>query len=405
MKSIRSIQRIGAIILLGAYLQACQGAVPNQESSENEVELTTENSTTPSTAFSTDATTIKIALLLDTSGSMSGLLEQAKSQLWKIVNQLSLAKKGDQYASLLISLYEYGNDGLEQSEGYVRQIIGLTTDLDEISKELFALTTNGGEEYCGEVIRKSLTQLDWQSETEGLQVIFIAGNEPFDQGKTDYHASCADALASDIIVNTIYCGNQQEGINGHWKNGADLTEGFFGTIEMNDATIYIETPFDDQIQAYNSKLNATYLAYGAQKDYKLQNQTMQDANASDYGRQNEVERTISKTKSVYTNETWDLVDANKKGGVDWATIKADELPDEMKNMSEAEKDAYIAKKTNDRAKIQQTIADLNIKRLAYIEKQEVEMGIENNGLDHILLEAIKKQAIAKNFTFEDEQTQ
>jgi uncharacterized protein with von Willebrand factor type A (vWA) domain len=41
-----------------------------------------------------DATAkIQVALLLDTSGSMDGLLEQAKSQLWKMVNELATSKK------------------------------------------------------------------------------------------------------------------------------------------------------------------------------------------------------------------------------------------------------------------------------------------------------------------------
>ena len=32
---------------------------------------------------------IQMAILLDTSGSMDGLIEQAKAQLWKIVNELA----------------------------------------------------------------------------------------------------------------------------------------------------------------------------------------------------------------------------------------------------------------------------------------------------------------------------
>ena len=36
---------------------------------------------------------IQLAILLDTSNSMDGLINQAKSELWKIVNELALAKK------------------------------------------------------------------------------------------------------------------------------------------------------------------------------------------------------------------------------------------------------------------------------------------------------------------------
>ena len=102
---------------------------------------------------------IKVALLLDTSNSMDGLIAQAKAQLWQIVNELSLAKYGGKNPHLKIALYEYGNDGLEQSDGYLRKVLDFGNDLDLISEKLFSLKTNGGSEYCGTVIQKSLDEL------------------------------------------------------------------------------------------------------------------------------------------------------------------------------------------------------------------------------------------------------
>ena len=90
---------------------------------------------------------IKIALLLDTSNSMDGLINQAKSQLWKIVNELALAKCEGEKPTVKIALYEYGNDRLTASEGYIRMVTPLTNDLDQISQDLFGLTTNGGSEF------------------------------------------------------------------------------------------------------------------------------------------------------------------------------------------------------------------------------------------------------------------
>ena len=105
---------------------------------------------------------VKIALLLDTSNSMDGLINQAKAQLWDIVNEFTYAKCGNHtMPELQIALYEYGNDNLSPAEGYIRQVLGFSSDLDEISEKLFSLSTNGGEEYCGTVIHTSLKQLDW----------------------------------------------------------------------------------------------------------------------------------------------------------------------------------------------------------------------------------------------------
>src|SRR5260221_14060431 len=98
--------------------------------------------------------TIMIALLLDTSNSMDGLIDQTKSQLWKIVNEVAAAKSGDgKQPNIKIALYEYGNDGLSSNEGFIRQVSPLTEDLDVISVKLFSLTTNGGNEFIRKIGR------------------------------------------------------------------------------------------------------------------------------------------------------------------------------------------------------------------------------------------------------------
>jgi len=208
--------------------------------------------------------TIMLALLLDTSNSMDGLIDQAKSQLWKIVNELASAKCGDgSQPNVKIALYEYGNDGLPASEGYIRQVSALSEDLDVISEKLFSLSTNGGNEFCGHVIKTSLNQLAWSASSADLKMIFIAGNEPFTQGSVSYQLACSAAKEKGVVVNTIFCGDFNEGIQTNWKSGADLTGGTFMSIQQNSRTVYVPTPYDDKIAELNDKLNATYVYYGA----------------------------------------------------------------------------------------------------------------------------------------------
>ena len=102
---------------------------------------------------------VQVAILLDTSGSMEGLIEQAKSQLWKIVNEFINAKQNGRRPDLQVALYEYGKSSLAKESGWIRQIVPFTNDLDKISEELFKLKTNGGEEYCGWVIKDAVEQL------------------------------------------------------------------------------------------------------------------------------------------------------------------------------------------------------------------------------------------------------
>lgn len=344
---------------------------------------------------------IRIALLLDTSSSMDGLIEQAKSQLWRIVMELSGARKGGEDARLEIALYEYGNDWLSSSENWIRQVTPFTTDLDEISKQLFELRTNGGSEYCGAVIEQSINDLDWMKETEGLQVIFIAGNESFDQGDISFQNACEKAISSGIIVNTIFCGDKQWGIDTKWKQGADLTEGFYGNIDMNSATVYIETPYDEEIMRLNNELNSTYISYGAMGNTYSWNMLAQDANAASYSTANCVDRITVKCSHLYTNGSWDLVDAVKDSSFDLKSVKKEDLPAEMQTMSISEQKKYVETKSTDRAEIQARINELSEKRAAYIRDREAETGVSENSLDYAIIQAIKKQAMERNFVFKN----
>ena len=141
---------------------------------------------------------IQVALLMDTSSSMDGLIEQAKSQLWKIVNELATAKYNGERPMIEIALYHYGNDNLKASDQYVQQILPFTTDLDKVSEELFNLSTNGGEEYCGAVIKDATLNLNWSTSNEDLKLVYIAGNEPFNQGTVNYEKACREAISKGI---------------------------------------------------------------------------------------------------------------------------------------------------------------------------------------------------------------
>ncbi len=342
---------------------------------------------------------IMIALLLDTSNSMDGLIDQAKSQLWKIVNELAAAKCGDgSRPSIKIALYEYGNDGLPSSEGYIRQVSGLTDDLDLISEKLFALTTNGGNEFCGQVIKTSLNQLGWSSAQADLKMIFIAGNEPFTQGSVSYHIACSVAKEKSVIVNTIYCGNFDEGMHSNWKDGADITGGTYMSIEQNRKTVYISTPYDQKIAECNERLNKTYVYYGATGEQKKEAQSTQDTNAESYGMANKVERAVSKSSHAYKNSSWDLVDAAKEDESVIAAAPAKQLPAEMQGMSIEQRKGYVTQKANDRKKIQNEIQELNKKRQGYIATQSQKES-EDTMLDAAMIKAIREQAKSKNLVW------
>ncbi|APX99358.1 vWA domain-containing protein [Lacinutrix venerupis] len=386
--------KISLLTLTTLCFLACNAK--NNKHTENLAFNNSNKVTNTITASKPEKRYIKVALLLDTSNSMDGLIDQAKAQLWEIVNELSYAKCKDDKPNLEIALYEYGNDNLNAEEGYIRQVLAFSDDLDEISKELFSLTTKGGNEYCGYVIDTALNQLEWNDSKDDLKFIFIAGNEPFTQGKVNYKDASKRAHNKDITVNTIFCGDYNQGISGSWKDGADLAHGDYMSINHNKETVYIATPYDDAILKQNSKLNKTYIAYGNQGRQKIQLQAEQDDNAQGYSNANAVSRTVSKSSHLYKNSSWDLVDASKDKEFKYEKLNKNELPQELKHKTTLEIKTYVANKKAEREAIQNEIQELNNKRKEYILKANKE---NSNGLENAMIKAIKSQAKAKNYTW------
>jgi hypothetical protein len=202
-----------------------------------------------------------------------------------------------------------------------------------------------------------------------------------------------------IVVNTIYCGSFNNGVNELWKDGADLTNGTYMSIEQDRKTVYIDSPYDNDIMKLNSQLNDTYIYYGTKGQEKKAMQETQDKNASSYGAGNAVNRAVSKTKHVYKTDSWDLVDAKKEGKANIKTINKATLPAPMQAMKDEEIEEYVETKGKEREKVKTEIAELNKKREAYVkEKQKQQVGGEKM-LDDAMLKAIRSQAKSKSMEF------
>lgn len=342
---------------------------------------------------------VQVALLLDTSNSMDGLIDQTKSQLWKMVNKLALAKKEGEYTELEIALFEYGNDHLAMGEGYVRMVNSLTTDLDGLSEKLFQLKTHGGSEYCGWAIGDAVHNLAWSTNDKDLKIIIIAGNEPFDQGPRNFRESCQAAKKKDIIINTVHCGGWQQGIKEHWKDGADIANGQYLNIEQDRKVIHIRTPWDSRIIELNERLNKTYLGYGREGKAMKSRQMTQDANAAKYGESNVAQRATFKAKSQYKNESWDLVDAEAAKKADVTQMKTEDLPEELQKIEPAQRKVYLEKLKKERAEIQSEMLELEKKIRLYSEEERKKQG-DDLTLDKVMEKTVTEQAIQKGFSFD-----
>lgn len=312
---------------------------------------------------------IQVAILLDTSSSMDGLINQAKSRLWTIVNTLTTLKYQGKTPRIEIALYEYGNNNIDEKNDYIKQVTPLTTDLDLISEMLFGLSTYGGYEYCGAVIDRATKQLEWGSDDADMKLIYIAGNEPFAQGELSYQQAIKNALNKNIYINTIHCGNRNEGIQGKWQEGATLGKGKFFNIDHNAALRHIDTPYDARIAECNLKLNDTYIGYGSIGASKKMNQVAQDTNANELSETVYAERVISKSKSAYDNSSWDMVDQVKKDKQFINKLEKKDLPKELQGKTAAEIQIIVEEKSVERTKIQKEITKLAEQRQDFIDKK------------------------------------
>lgn len=341
---------------------------------------------------------IQAAILLDVSNSMDGLIDQAKAQLWNMVSVMGRAKCEGQTPIIEIALYEYGRSNNNEAEGYVKQISAFTGNLDQLSKDLFSLSTNGGEEYCNTVVLTSLKNLKWDAAKETYKVIFIAGNEDYNQGKTTFTEACAKAREMGVIVNTIYCGGRQQGIQEHWNMGTECGNGSFTNINQDEKQEDIATPYDTILYSLNEKINNTFIAYGAfgMKSKNVQAEVDQlnyTANKSAAAKR----VAVKGQKSIYKNDSWDMVDASEKDAEFYKKVEMKTLPDSLQNKSRAELKAVIEKSAADRAQVRKEIAEVSAKRSEYIIKNTAtQAGKPVATLESAIEKIIKEQAARYN---------
>lgn len=337
---------------------------------------------------------IQVAILLDVSNSMDGLIEQAKGQLWNMVNILGKAKCDGKEPEIEIALYEYGRSSNNPSNGFVKKISGFTKDLDPLSQKLFNLTTDGGEEYCGTVLHAALSDLNWDEAPGNYKVVFIAGNEDFYQGNISYLKACKAAQTKGVVVNTIYCGNRHQGIAEHWNLAGKCGNGSYSNIDQNAKLEEIPTPYDSKILALNNKLNQTYISFGKNgHEYKAAQSALDDKNEK-MSSGVAVKRAEVKSKSkLYKNTGWDLVDAMEENKKMLETLDKETLPEHLKYKSDNELKVIIANKKSERTEVQKEIDKLAIERESYIDSERKKGTNANaNTLQSEIEKAIRKQA-------------
>jgi hypothetical protein len=343
---------------------------------------------------------VELAICLDTSGSMDGLLNSARQKLWTIVNDLA---KADPTPRLRVALLSYGNDGHNPENGWVKVETSFTEDLDTVSQMLFGLTTNGGTELVGRVVQTSLQELDWNPSGDALRMIFVAGNESADQDdQVAARTICKEAAARGIDVSSIYCAYSDDDseIRPGWRELGRLGNGEFAMIDQDNGTVVIATRYDQRLVELSTELNKTYIPFGSGGAAGCGNQAAQDANAVNLNAANAASRAATKASKLYSCASWDLVDAVRTGEVDLAEMDEKDLPENMRELTLAQRVAKVDAMQKQRTKLQGQINELDPLRQALLTEELARQATTNiGGFDLAIRSALRTRAEALGFSF------
>jgi len=334
---------------------------------------------------------VDVVICLDTSGSMTGLIDSARAKLWEIVNEVARSRPAPR---LRVGLLTYGTPcGSTAGQGWIKWQSALTTDLDSVYSRLMALSTSGGDEYVGWVLQEAVTKMDWSCEPNAVRMIFVAGNESADQAvqQFNFRNVASSARFRGITVNAIYAGHRDQGIRELWDQVAEFGGGTYGAIDMNRGTIQIATPYDKILIELNAQLNATYIPYGADGRVGQANQQAQDGAAAAFGDQTAASRFAAKATGVYRNERWDLVDADRDESFDLASVAPAALPAEMQSMTVEARKAHVHAARAKRDEVQRRIQEVSGEREQFLHKERARQAGEPDALDDAMRVAIRRQ--------------
>ena len=341
---------------------------------------------------------IDLAICLDTSNSMDGLIDSARMKLWQIVTELSQARP---IPRLRVAVLAYGTPSYGAHTGWVRVESDLTDDLDTVYEKLMSLRTNGGTEYVARVTSYAVNELSWDDRNDTLRMIFVAGNESADQDPQIRTAGVARTAATrNVIVNTIYCGREGNSDSAGYRRFASLAHGRFAAIDQSSGVRTVNTPYDGDLARLSGELNGTYLAYGARGAEKAANQRRQDANAATLAPSVAAERARAKSSRLYRNHSWDIVDALiEKKGFKLEDLEADELPAEMREMSNEEAEVFVKETAKRRSEIQSEIKRITRLRSEHVAKEKADRAPGEGSFDTAVRAAVREQAEAAGYAF------
>jgi Mg-chelatase subunit ChlD len=355
---------------------------------------------TPSQPSRGDPPRIEAVFVLDTTGSMSGLIEGAKRKIWSIANEMASA---DPTPEIRVGMIGYRDRG----DTYVTRRLDLTRDLDAVYEELQSFGAGGGgdgPESVNQALHEALTRFAWSEDAGVYRVIFLVGDAPPHMdyaNEVQYPETVRRALARGITVNAVQCGtwNETERV---WKEIARAGEGSFAAIAQDGAMAAIETPMDERLAALSAELAGTVLPYGDASEQSEMRRKLRLAAEAPAPSAAARLSYLDKSGEGAVSGRADLVDAVKNGDVKLDELDEAELPAPLQSMDAPQREAYVQQVLEKRDAIQERISALVKQRDAYVKSELDRLEAEGagDGFDRKVGEMIRSQAARVGIRYE-----
>jgi len=335
---------------------------------------------------------VEVVFVLDTTGSMGGLLEGAKKKIWSIASEIA---RGKPTPRLKIGLVAYRDKG----DAYVTRVTELNEDLDKVYGELLAFRADGGgdgPENVRQAMHDALTKIAWSKDKATLRIMFLVGDAPPHFDYTDVptvEELCLTSVKAGIIVNTVRCGPNAE-TGKVWKQIADRSEGTFFSIDQTGGVVAIATPFDKELGELSDKLGGTVVGFGDAR--RREALARSEGGAKGYEGEAKADRAVAKAASLRHSED-DLIDAIREKRVKLEELKDEQLPEELKKMAPEERKAHLEKKSKEREELRKKIVELSKKRDEFLADELKKRGAKDS-FDSSVLEALSEQAGKKGIS-------
>ena len=335
---------------------------------------------------------LEMVFVIDTTGSMGGLIEGAKQRVWRIVNEVMQ----DEYRpDVRVGLVAYRDRGDE----YVTEVTPLTTDLDRVYSTLLSFKAAGGGDTPEDVkrgLKDGIERAGWsKSNGRVTKVMFLVGDAPPHndyQDESSLTTIISEAVQHHIIINSIQCGSADDTAR-VWREIAQTGYGEYFPIPQNGGVVQVSTPYDDRMAELSAKLGGTYLAYGgtsADRKAKMEaNMTTETRMVDAAPPAASADRAVNKAinRRAYDG---DLLQDIENGSKKLEDVKESELPDDLRAMKPAERKAEIDKRLAERKKIRDEIVSLTAQREKYL-KEHSAKDSKSNSFDTAVGSALKKQ--------------